>query len=69
MLHDNPAVLTDYITKCRKDNLAAVIFPQTEPISITDVVKKLSDEMIDQMDRETLIKMVKQLKEEKHDFR
>ena len=65
MLHDNPAVLTDYIAKCRKDNLASVIFPQTEPISITDVVKKLSDEMIDEMDRETLIKMVKQLKEEK----
>lgn len=65
MLHDKPAVLTDYIAKCRKDNLASVIFPQVEPISITDVVKKLSDEMIDQMDKETLANMVKQLKKEK----
>lgn len=65
MLHDNPDVLTDYIAKCRKDNLASVIFPQTEPISINDVINKISDEMIDEMDRETLAKMVKMLKKEK----
>ena len=65
MLHDKPAVLTDYIAKCRKDNLAAVIFPQTEPISINDIINKVSDEMIDEMDRETLAKMVKLMKKEK----
>lgn len=69
MLHDNPDILRDYIAKCRKDNLSAVIFPQTEPISINDVVKKLSDEMIDQLDKETLAKMLKQLKEENYDIK
>lgn len=69
MLHDNPDILKDYIAKCRKDNLSSVIFPQTEPISISDTIKKLSDEMIDEMDKETLAKMIKQLKKEKHDFR
>ena len=65
MLHDNPDVLTDYIAKCRKDNLASVIFPQVEPISINDIIGKLSDEMIDEMDRETLAKMVKVMKKER----
>lgn len=69
MLHDNPDVLTDYIAKYRKDNLSAVIFPQTKPVSMNDTIKKLSDEMIDEMDRETLAKMVKQLKKENYDFR
>ena len=69
MLHDNPDVLRDYIAKCRKDNLSAVIFPQTKPVSMNDTIKKLSDEMIDEMDRETLVKIVKHLKKEKHDFR
>lgn len=69
MLHDNPDVLTDYIAKCRKDNLSAGIFPQTKPVSMNDTIKKLSDEMIDEMDRETLAKMVKQLKKENYDFR
>lgn len=69
MLHDNPDVLKDYIAKCRKDNLSSVIFPQTKSISIGDTIKKLSDEMIDEMDKETLAKMIKQLKKEKHDIR
>lgn len=69
MLHDNPDVLTDYIAKCRKDNLSSVIFPQVDPISINDTIKKLSDEMIDEMDKETLAKMVKQLKKENYDIK
>lgn len=69
MLHDNPAVLTDYIAKCRKDNLSSVIFPQVDPISMNDTIKKLSDEMIDEMDKETLAKMVKQLKKENYDIK
>ena len=69
MLHDNPDVLTDYITKCRKDNLSSVIFPQVDPISINDTIKKLSDEMIDEMDKETLAKMIKQLKKENYDIK
>ena len=69
MLHDNPDVLTDYIAKCRKDNLSSVIFPQVDPISMNDTIKKLSDEMIDEMDKETLAKMVKQLKKENYDIK
>ena len=69
MLHNNPDVLTDYIAKCRKDNLSSVIFPQTDPFSMNDTIKKLSDEMIDEMDRETLVKMVKQLKKENYDIK
>lgn len=69
MLHDNPDVLIDYIAKCRKDNLSSVILPQTEPFSINDTIKKLSDEMIDEMDKETLAKMVKQLKKENYDIK
>lgn len=69
MLHDNPDVLTDYIAKCRKDNLSSVIFPQVEPFSMNDTIKKLSDEMIDEMDKETLAKMVKQLKKENYDIK
>lgn len=65
MLHDNPDILRDYIAKCRKDNLSAVIFTEIEPISINDIINKISDEMIDEMDKETLAKMVKQLKKEK----
>lgn len=65
MLHDNPDILRDYIAKCRKDNLSAFIFPPTELISINDVINKISDEMIDEMDRETLAKMVKMMKKEK----
>lgn len=67
MLHDNPDVLKDYVVKCRKDNLSSVIFPQIEPFSMNDTIKKLSDEMIDEMDKETLAKMVKQLKKENYD--
>jgi len=69
MLHDNPDVLTDYIAKCRKDNLSSVIFPQVDPISMNDTIKKLSNEMIDEMDKETLAKMVKQLKKENYDIK
>ena len=69
MLHDNPDVLTDYIAKCRKDNLSSVIFPQVDPFSMNDTIKKLSDEMIDEMDKETLAKMVKQLKKENYDIK
>lgn len=69
MLHDNPDVLTDYIAKCRKDNLSSIIFPQVDPISMNDTIKKLSDEMIDEMDKETLAKMVKQLKKENYDIK
>lgn len=69
MLHDNPDVLTDYIAKCRKDNLASVIFPQVEPVSINDIIGKITDEMIDEMDRETLAKMVKEMKKEKYDIK
>ena len=65
MLHDNPDILRDYIAKCRKDNLSAVIFTEIEPISINDIINKVSDEMIDEMDRETLAKMVKLMKKEK----
>lgn len=65
MLHDNPDILRDYIAKCRKDNLSAVIFTEIESISINDIINKISDEMIDEMDKETLAKMVKQLKKEK----
>ena len=69
MLHDNPDILKDYIAKCRKDNLSSVIFPQVDPISMNDTIKKLSDEMIDEMDKETLAKMVKQLKKENYDIK
>ena len=69
MLHDNPDVLKDYIAKCRKDNLSSVIFPQTKPVSMNDTIKKLSDEMIDEMDKETLVKIVKHLKKENYDIK
>ena len=58
-----------FIAKCRKDNLSSVIFPQVDPISMNDTIKKLSDEMIDEMDKETLAKMVKQLKKENYDIK
>lgn len=59
MLHNNPDILKDYIAKCRKDNLSSIIFQQTEPISINDSIKKLVDEMNDEIDREILTKMIK----------
>ena len=61
----NKQIIKDYIEKSLKEQLVGIIKPQHPAYTMDDAINDLTKELCDEIDKETLAKIVKQLKKEK----